>query len=89
MKMYNSADDNSFRSIGEFEDCLIRGGEVVFLWKGITYGLFGDDKGFCIAHIDGSCEKWFDMLELLLDCDIDGDRLRDVITQVEVLDRTI
>ncbi|MBP3705223.1 MAG: hypothetical protein J6I98_06795 [Clostridia bacterium] len=89
MKMYNSVEDNSFHSIGEFVDCLIRGGEVVFVWKNIKYGLFGDDRGFCFAHIDGSSEKWFDTLDLLLDHCFNGDRLRDVITQVEVLDRTI
>ncbi len=30
-----------FESIAEFKDCMIRGGEVQFIWKGKAYGAFG------------------------------------------------
>ncbi len=32
---------SDFESIAEFKDCMIRGGEVQFIWKGKAYGAFG------------------------------------------------
>ena len=86
---YSTAEENRFRTIGEFEDCLIRGGEIVFVWKNIEYGLFGDSRGYCMAHIDGNGEKWVTTLEELLYSEIEGDLLRDIITEVEVIERMI
>ena len=32
--MYNSEEDNRFKTISEFKECIIRGGEPVFVWNG-------------------------------------------------------
>ena len=47
----------SFKSIREFKDCIIRGGEPVFAWKGVCYGVCFHGEGYCIAREDGSGEK--------------------------------
>ena len=31
--LYNSDEDNRFKTISEFVDCIIRGGEPVFEWN--------------------------------------------------------
>lgn len=49
--MYNSEEDNRFKTISEFKECIIRGGEPVFIWNGITYGV-------CVAMArQNSCGK--------------------------------
>ena len=55
--MYNSEEDNRFKTISEFKECIIRGGEPVFIWNGITYGVCFADTGYCIARTDGTFEK--------------------------------
>ena len=42
----------SFKSIREFKDCIIRGGEPVFAWKGVCYGVCFHGEGYCIARED-------------------------------------
>ena len=36
---YNSAEENCFKTISDFKECIIRGGEPVFSWKGLQYGV--------------------------------------------------
>jgi hypothetical protein len=86
---YNSIEDNQFKTISDFKECIVRGGEIVFLWKDRLYGVFLGDQGFCIAEADGENEKWCDTADEVLEYMVGSDRLRDVITQVTVLDRTI
>ena len=38
----NSLEENRFKSISDFKDCMNRGGEVEFEWKGILYCCFGN-----------------------------------------------
>ena len=85
----NSLEENRFKTISEFKDCIIRGGEPIFTWKNIDYGVCFAQKGYCIAKIDGSSEKLCDTPDEVLEYMVGGDRLRDVITQVTVLNRTI
>ena len=47
----------NFESISEFKDCIIRGGEPVFAWKGVCYGVCFHGEGYCIAHEDGKGEQ--------------------------------
>ena len=78
-----------FKTISDFKECIIRGGEPVFLWKGLQYGVcFYGDK-YCIALINGEREKICDTPEDVLNYYVGEDRLRDVITQVTVLHRNI
>lgn len=69
----------SFKSIREFKDCIIRGGEPVFAWKGVCYGVCFHGEGYCIAREDGSGEKLCKTPDEVLEYIVSGDRLRDVI----------
>ena len=87
--MYNSEEDNRFKTISEFKECVIRGGEPVFLWNGDGYGVCFVDGGYCIARIDGTHERICNSPDAVLEYTIHGDRLRDIITRVTVISRNI
>lgn len=80
---------DSFKTIRAFKECIIRGGEPVFEWNGVRCGVCFVEKGYCIAHIDGSCERIYNTPDDLLEYMVGEDRLRDIITKVTVLSRTI
>ncbi len=97
----NSIEQNRFESISDFKWCMERGGEVQFDWKGVSYCCFGyicpapgKKPRMAIAQagsaeVNAQTEKWCDTADELLEYMVGGDRLRDVITQVTVWDRTI
>ena len=88
----NSLEENRFKTISEFKWCIDRGGEVEFIWNGITYGAirYGtDDKITLYEAYKPETEGVYDTADDALEYIVGGDRLRDVITQVEVLNRTI
>lgn len=82
-------EENGFQTIAAFQDCILRGGEPVFAWKGISYGVCFHGEGYCIAREDGSGEKLCKTPDEVLEYIVSGDRLRDVITKVIVISRTI
>ena len=80
--------------------CLNSGGEIEFEWKGKSFGIWpklrkNEDYPMQIfisqVYIEKmeQTEKWCDTADEVLEYVIDGDRLRDIITEVEVTDRTI
>ena len=88
----NSIEQNRFETISEFTWCLNRGNEVNFVWKGIDYWVirYGTNNRITIYEpYKPETEVSFDTADDLLEYTISGDRLRDIITQVEVWDRTI
>ena len=85
----NSEEDNRFRTISEFKECIIRGGEPVFMWNGVQYGVCFHNDGYCIAHLDGEYEGIYHTPDDVLEYVVGNDRLRDVITQVTVISRNI
>lgn len=87
--MRNSEEDNRFKTISEFKECIIRGGEPVFVWNGNEYGVCFADSGYCIARTDGTSEKMCSTPDSVLEYTLDGDRLRDIITRVTVVSRNI
>ena len=91
MKYYfNTEEDNRFKTISDFKECLIRGGEVVFSWKGTTYAVSSYAEKFSISEAyKQETEKLCNTADEVLEYMVGSDRLRDVITQVTVLDRTI
>lgn len=89
ISMYNSEEDNRFKTISEFKECIIRGGEPVFVWNGETYGVCFTDTGYCIARTDGNFEKMCSTPDSVLEYTLDGVRLRDIITRVTVISRNI
>ena len=87
---YNSIEQNRFETISEFKECLIRGGEIEFSWNGTNYtvGSYGDK--ISIAEFNQQdTEKLCDTPDEVLEYMVGTDRLRDVITQVAVLECTI
>lgn len=98
---HNSLEENRFKSISDFKDCMSRGGEVQFDWKGTGYCCFGcvcpapgqkPRMVICQAgsvEVNSLTEMWGDTADELLEYMVSGDRLRDVITQVVVTERTI
>ena len=92
LKSQNSLEDNRFKSISDFKWCMKCGGEVEIEWNGIRYGIirYGtDDKITIYVWNRPETECCFDTVDDALEHMVGSDRLRDVITQVTVLDRTI
>lgn len=96
----NSFEDNRFKTISDFKWCVNYGGEVEFEWKGRSYGIWPKLRKTPDAPLQMlisqifvadtvSTEKWCDTADELLEYMVGEDRLRDVITQVTVWDRTI
>jgi hypothetical protein len=86
----NIPEENRFITISDFKWCMRSGGEVEFLWNDKTYNIVHDPDGIVIyeAHI-GETECKYQTADELLEYLVGGNRLRDVITQVEVIYRTI
>lgn len=91
-KSRNTLEDNRFTTISDFKWCMRCGGEVELTWKGIHFGIvpYGDGKKISIYLWNRpETERVFNSSDDALEYIVGGDRLRDVITQVTVLDRTI
>ncbi|MEA4996308.1 MAG: DUF4417 domain-containing protein [Petrimonas sp.] len=81
---------NRFKTISDFKWSMKHGAEIEFNWDGVKYG---------ISHATGKITiyRWnqpdttrqFDTPDDALEYMVGSDRLRDVITQVTVIDRTI
>ena len=97
----NTPEQNRFTSISDFKWSMKCGGEVVFRWNGTEYCCFGKLEHpeaqrtmmfiSKTAREDGweSSEKWCETSDDVLEYMVGFDRLRDVITQVTVIERTI
>lgn len=97
----NTPEQNRFTSISDFKWCMRCGGEVQFEWNGVMYCCFGciepsPGAQACMViaqagsvEVNLRTEKWCDTADELLEYMVGVDRLRDVITQVKVWDRTI
>lgn len=96
----NTLEENRFKSISDFKWCINNGGEVEIEWRGLSYGIFSQlrrtpnsplQKMISQVGIEdpASTEKWCDTADEVLEYMVGDDRLRDVITQVTVWDRTI
>lgn len=87
----NSPDENIFKTISEFKLCINDGGEVSFIWGGKEYGVFKHNNNkFIISEIyNDTTEKCYDTADDVLEYIVGKDRLRDIITQITVTDRTI
>lgn len=97
----NSFEDNRFKTISDFKQCMRRGGEVQFEWNGVMYCCFGcitpspdAEPRMVIAQVGSveenhRTEKWCETSDEILEYMVGNDRLRDVITQVKVWERTI
>lgn len=97
---WNTPEENRFKTISEFKWCVNGGGEVVFAYQNKVFGVAPkikrtEDSSLQILisqiYTDNAeqTEKWCDTVDEVLEYVIDGEHLRDMITDVEVIDRTI
>ena len=93
----NSFEHLAFTSIADFKQCMFHGGEVQFTYSGKDYGVFpfqrqkpeSKDQFYIWQTGNDDSEAWYDTTDDLLDYDIEGKKLREIITEVEVFERTI
>ncbi len=86
----DSFKDNRFKTISDFKDCMKYHGEVEFEWKDKEYSITHPDGKISVCQGDHYSEALdVDTADEALEYMLDGDRLRDVITQVKVWYRTI
>ena len=78
-----------FKTISEFKNSLVNGGEIVIEWKDVEYGIFRERDRFFIGHSTPEENVYYDSPDELLEYRVGNDRLRDVITKVTVIDRTL
>ena len=90
----------NFASISDFKWCVSHGGEVEFKWNGKVFGIWSklrkipkDPFQILISQVMiediEDTEKWCDTADEVLEYIVDGVRLREIITEVEVTARTI
>ena len=78
-----------FKTISEFKNSLVNGGEIVIEWNNVEYGVFRERNRFFIGHGNPEENVYYDSPDELLEYLVGNDRLRDVITKVIVIDRTL
>ena len=86
----NTTEQNRFVTISDFKTCMRHHGETEFIWKGITYSVTHYNGNIAISHSRRQdTEMQRKTADEILEYMVGEDRLRDVITQVTVLYRTI
>lgn len=88
----NSPEENRFKTISEFKDCILRGAEISVQWNGTNFGImrYGkDDKMNIYVWNKPETECFFDTVDELLEYKHGSEKLRDVITKITVIDRTL
>ena len=82
--------ENRFETINDFKECMRYHGEVEFEWKGTLYTITHPEGMINISEAwKPETEQWCAAADEALEYMIDGVRLREIITQVEVKARTI
>ena len=95
LEAQNTPEENRFKTISDFKWSIACGREVGFEHGEKTYGIIrsgdGLDDGPYILYESYSeaSEQSFDTVDALLDCELDGTRLQDIIRQVKVLWRNV
>lgn len=85
-----SQDSYRFPTIREFQTSMHQGAEVVIEREGGEYGIWSEGNQIRITCADyPNRNRVFETTDEVLEYSVGNDRLRDVITQATVLDRTI
>ncbi len=97
-------DDMRFESIADFKWSLECGGEIVFEWNDNSFGAFkymrktpDSPEQFLIGPSDSTSKQYpekyedyyADTVDEILEYEIDGDKLRDIVTKITVTWRTL
>ena len=82
-----------FKTISEFKNSVNRGAEINFEWNGREDHICpvwpNGEVRYCITLLDTRQDTVYQNAEDMLEYMIDDTRLRDIITKVEVTDRTL
>lgn len=93
-----------FKTISDFKWCMECGGEVQFEWKGKEFCAFGRIRKTEISPIQILIgpnsfteekypglykDMWCDSIDDALEYNVEGDTLRNVITEVKIIERTV
>ena len=82
-------DDYKFETLGEFKFYLSTGWNVGFEYNGIEYGIEGHNNSFDIwIYKKGDIANNL-TLEQVLDYEIDGVKIRDLILTAEIIERAL
>ena len=90
-ELYNLQQENlNFQTISEFKWCMKAHGELEFMWKNKFYSITHLNGKISICQGDHYAEAFdAETSDEILDFLIDGVKLRDIITKVTVIDRTV
>ena len=93
MNNENFIDFSLFESIDDFKFSLVHGREIVFEWKNVEYGVFHEGEGkesffICESNKDEQ-GRYFETVDELLDFKIQGQPLKNFITQVKIWHRNL
>ena len=81
---------SKFEDLDDFRDSLLRGREIVFEYTGKEYGIFLFDDGIYVAQSEHyETEKVYQTPDEALEYTIDGVKIKDIITTVEIVHRGI
>lgn len=79
---------DKFESIGEFVSNIERGGEIAFVFHNQIYSItHHDDKVSISRAYDESTDQGFYSVGELLEYEIEGKKIVDLITDLEICDR--
>ncbi len=83
----------TFNSLADFSWTMNCGGEVVFCWNGKSYfvGRPCSDEKFFLAEVcveNPSVDEELSFNEVL-EFELDGTKIKDLITKAEIIDRTL
>lgn len=81
--------DEKFETIEEFKTLISHGGEVEFTFENKNYSITHPEGIICFMEAyNYESEKYFDSVEGLLDHEINGKKLRDIVTIIQPFFRT-
>ncbi len=78
-----------FESEKDFRFCMECGGEVEFVWKNKTYDIVHDPDGVVIYEAHSPDESKYKTTDELLEHFIGSDKLKEIITKIDVIVRNI
>ena len=81
--------DNSFFNERDLLDCLSRGCEVEFLYNNKKFSITHTDEGISVTEFHNSdSEKTYSDAKKVLEYEIDGRTLKDIISKMKIIDRS-
>lgn len=84
--------NNDFKTEYEFKDTVNRGCDLCFEWKGIEYGIFPAENNqwlVCLLGENHSQDVYYDTLDDVINHQLGNDKLIDICTKINVIERNL